>query len=129
MDENWVEFDERRVVRGEEHHLTLNDDGEFMMNRCLYEDLGSPEAVTLHFDSVNDRIGIRRADKRLPNAIRVRRFLDSGGRVVRSRSFMNKWDIRLDGTYCFPQASIENGMLILPLITRYRVTRPRRRRQ
>ncbi len=127
MDENWVEFDERRPVRGDEYHLTLNDRGEFMMNRCLYEGLGSPEAVTLHFDSANDRIGLRKADKRLPNAVLVRKFLDSGGRVVRSKSFMGKWDIRLGGTYCFPQSTIENGMLILPLATRYHVSSPRRK--
>ena len=49
----------------------------------------------------------------------------SGTRIIRARIFTTKWNIRLDGTFCFPDPKIENGMLLLPLNTRFNVSRPR----
>jgi hypothetical protein len=126
MDGNWVEFDERQQRITSEHYVTLNSRGEFMINSALYEAMDHPEAVTLHYDTDHDRIGLQKADKRLPNAFQVRKRTDRGGYTVRSRRFLTKWDIRLTGTYSFPDSRIEEGMLILPLTTRFNVSKKRR---
>lgn len=127
MEFNWIEFDQRPQRKSPGYHITLNSNAEFLMNRRLFEDLDRPEAVTLYFDPDNDLIGMRKADLGLPNAFGVTERGKCGGRMVRATLFVRKWDIRLTGTYCFPDTRIQDGMLIVPLKTRLNVSRKRRR--
>jgi hypothetical protein len=94
------------------------------MNAMLFEAMERPEAVTLHFDPRHDAIGMRKVNIGLRNAFAVRERR-SGGRTVRARSFIKKWDIRLTGTYSFPDPKIDDGMLVLDLNSRFNVSRHR----
>lgn len=125
-DENWIEFERRQHGPSSEYYISLNDAGEFRMNYPLFEKFGRPAAVTLHFDPNNNRIGMRRAEPGRANALRVNTRRDSGW-VVRSRVFLREWDIRLGGTYFFPDLQIKDDMLILPLDTRFSSSLKRRR--
>lgn len=127
MDGNWIEFDERQTGRTDGYYITLNGDGEFLMNRLLFEGMERPEAVTLYFDPDKDRIGMRKADRGLANAFNVRSTGRSDGRIIRARVFSKKWDIRLTGTFSFPEPKIEDGMLVLHLNSRFNVSRQRQR--
>lgn len=122
MEHDWIEFDERQRRGTDGYYATLNGEGSFVINRLLFEAMEQPEAVTLHFDPKNDCIGMRKANTGLQNAFCVRERR-SGGRIVRARGFIKKWDIRLTGTYSFPDPKIDDGMLILPLNSRFNVSR------
>ena len=126
MDDDWIEFERRQHGATSEYYISLNDTGEFRMNAPLYEKFGRPEAVTLHFDPNSNRIGMRRSEPGRANALRVRNRRDSGW-VVRSRVFLREWDIRLGGTYFFPDLQIKDDMLVLPLNTRFNASLKRRR--
>ncbi len=121
----WIVFDQRQEGPSHKKDITLNSEGEFWMNRQLFEEIGRPEAVTLHFDPESNRIGMQKSDPDLVNSLRVR-IHRSGRWAVRSRAFLRKWDIQLTGTYFFPDLQIENDMLILPLNTRFNVSRKQR---
>ena len=99
--------------------------GEFWINEQLFEKFGRPEAVTLHFDPDDNRIGLQRSEAKRANAIRVRER--QGAWAVRSLQFLRKWEIRLGGTYFFPDLQIEDDMLVLPLNTRFNVSHKQRR--
>ena len=125
MTGNWKEFERRQHGPSDAGYLSLNDQGEFFMNELLFEQFGRPEVVTLHFDTDNNRIGIRKTEARRVNALRVCRR--KGSWVVRSRAFMREWNIQLNGTYCFPDLHFDEDMLILPLDTRFNSSLKRRR--
>ena len=126
MAPNFIEFDGRQRRRTGGYYITLNGKGEFLINRPLFDGMEQPEAVLFYFDPDTDTIGMRKADLRQPNSFAIRLNNPSGTRIIRARIFTTKWDIRLDGTFCFPDPQIENGMLLLPLNTRLNVSRPRR---
>jgi hypothetical protein len=125
MKDDWIEFEERQHGPNGENYISLNGHGEFWMNNMLFEKFGRPEAVTLHFAPNSNRIGMRKAEASLVNAIRVRERQSSGW-AVRSRAFIRKWEIKLNGTYIFPDLQIEDDMLVLPLDTRFNVSYKKR---
>ncbi len=122
MDYNWIEFNEKQSRGMDGYYITLNGNGDFVMNRLLYEAMDQPEAVTLHYDTRSDSVGMRKANIGLQNAfaVRARKY---GGRIVRARLFIKKWDLRLTGTYSLPDPKIDDGMLILSLNSRFNVSR------
>ena len=122
----WIVFEQRQEGPSHKSDISLNSAGEFWMNKLLFEKIGRPEAVLLHFDPDENRIGMQKADPNLINALRVR-YHKSRRWAVRSRAFLRKWDIQLSGTYYFPDLQIEDDMLVLPLNTRFNVSRKQRR--
>ena len=126
MARKWIEFEQRQHGPNGGDYISLNGFGEFWINNVVFEKIGRPEAVTLHFDPESNSIGMQRSEANRINALRVRKR-ESGAWGVRSLAFMRKWDIRLTGTYLFPEPQIEDDMLVLPLNTRFSVTRNRRR--
>jgi hypothetical protein len=127
MGTRWIEFDERQRRRSEGYFITLNGAGEFLMNRSLFEGMGQPAAVTLYFDPGSSLIGLRKADPNLPNAFAVRERGKCGGRLIRASTFARKWNIRLNGTFSFPEPKFDDDILVLPLKGRFNVSRRRNR--
>ena len=116
MARDWIEFDEgpEKAAAGE-IYASMNKEGEILVNGPAYDEMGSPEAVTLLFDPATDTIGLRPASRRMPNAFLVRKKGDSGHRRIGAKRFAKKYEISLDGTVRFRNAAVEDGILVLSL--------------
>ncbi|MBK9214065.1 MAG: hypothetical protein IPM59_00465 [Chloracidobacterium sp.] len=118
---NWVEFTEAPVRESsrDKIYASLNERGNFLLNRKGYDELERPAAVVLLIDVQRSAIGIRPAAPGAVNAIKVRKKGIADNWLVHAWRFVRKHDIRIKGTVKFPTARIEHGVLILEL--KYRV--------
>src|SRR5262249_37185560 len=92
--ENWEEF-----TAGENGpltkrvYVTLANNGGRRLNRQAYEAFGSPEAVTLHFETRGQKIGLRPCPPSAPNAFRLT-ILKGHSRIVRLIPFLRNYGIK-----------------------------------
>src|SRR5437867_1878032 len=115
MDENWIEFEEGPASPRDRMIVSMNRHGSIMLNGVAMTELNRPEAVTLHFDNINDRIGIRPVSPLMPNAFSM--WMDKrypSGRIA-ARSFAARHEIKLDYTVRFLGPEMRNDMLIVSL--------------
>ena len=81
----------------------------------------------LKWDAATDTIGIRPVPPNTVNAFQLYPTNRSGAYRFHAMRFLIKYDTRLEYTVRFPNAAIENGVLVLELATRvrsYRAVRP-----
>ncbi len=127
MGRNWDEFgDGPTGTKRGATYVSMNQAGEIVMNRLIFEQLERPEAVILLFDHETDTIGVRPTSPLMPNAFPVMEKGNCGHRRIRARGFVRKHDIRLDGTVRFRTAAVEDGILVLDLRQMAKINRGRR---
>ena len=116
MTRNWVEFDEGpKATSRDSKYVSINQDGEILMNRHTYHELNEPAAVVILFDSGTYTIGLRPASPLTPNAFPIRQKGKHGNRQVAVRPFVERHELKLNGTARFLTPEIEEGILVLEL--------------
>ncbi|MBK8466507.1 MAG: hypothetical protein IPL32_11805 [Chloracidobacterium sp.] len=124
MERKWIEFEgsSDRHTTGQ-LYASLNQKGQILVNSHTYDQMETPEAVTLLYEPETETIGLRPASPLMPNAFPFRKNGVSGHRLIFARRFAKKHDIRVDHTISFYMAEIEKGILVLSL--RHTVRAPR----
>src|SRR3954462_13505000 len=99
-------------------YVTLTRYGEIRLGIKTYQKLGEPKAVTLYFDSTNQRFGLKPTHLAARNASPVRPKGTPGGRRIAILGVMRDKQIDLPETVQFYDAEInDEGILILDLRT------------
>ena len=99
-------------------YVTMNPTGDIVMSRVTYEQMGSPKAFLILFDTVNNRIGLKPATLSTRNAYPARVINRAGAKMVRGHRLTREYRIDLPQTVRFYDADIdEDGVLILDLRT------------
>ncbi|MBP9665265.1 MAG: hypothetical protein KBD94_11635 [Pyrinomonadaceae bacterium] len=116
MNRRWIEYSDgpANIIRPDQIYVSLSRRGEILINRKCFEEMERPEAVTLMFDSDTNTIGLRPAPADADSSFRMCEAR-CGARVVSSRGFIRKHNIRLSTKVRFPTARIEHGVLVLEL--------------
>jgi len=105
-------------------HVTLNKKNTILLCGNIYEDLGSPKAVALYFDKMNNLIGLCPTSPDRKNAFPVIAQGHGRHRLIRATPFCKHHKIRVERTVVFPDAQIDDeGLLRLDLQTSYEVVR------
>ena len=99
-------------------YVTLSSKGVINLNRATHEKMGSPEAVTVYFDSTNNRIGLKSTSPSMRNAFPLGTRGKRGGRRVFVGSVMRQFRIDVPLTIQFFDANFDDeGILVLDLRT------------
>lgn len=94
-------------------HVTISPAHLILLNRNIYNTLGKPAAVHLHYSRTRDIIALEPASSRLPETFPV---LPTGhGWRVNAAPFCRHFGIRIDTTLKFTRAEIVEGVLHLKL--------------
>lgn len=94
-------------------HVTMNRKGGIAMSRRTYERFGSPKAVLVLFDEVNNRIGLKPAAPGTRNAHPVNvANTKTGSKIVRCYRLIVEARIDLPATVEFPDADITAERLL-----------------
>ncbi|HMT06444.1 MAG TPA: hypothetical protein PKA82_00465 [Pyrinomonadaceae bacterium] len=119
MKANWKELPRGEVVgQWVAVYVTLNREGWIVMNKQAFKKVGAPEAFTILFDDVNNRIGLKPTYKSMRNAYPVGPAGRHGGKVVRAFRLLTEYGIDLPETIQFQDVEIDNdGIMILDLRT------------
>lgn len=117
MRPNWKEVPRGDVVgQWAAHYVTLNRKGQIVMSRKTFERAGGPEAFTILFDDVNNRIGLKAAHKSTKNAYPVGPAGRHGGKMVRAFRLIQEFGIILSETIQFQNIEFdEDDIMILDL--------------
>jgi len=108
----------KRSLRWATLYVTINYKGEIMFSRPTFEKMGEPKAVSLLFDLVNNRIGLKPTVPGMRNAVHVGIRGKFGGRVVRACPLLAEFKLSFPDTLRFYDAEIDDdGILILDLRT------------
>jgi hypothetical protein len=95
-------------------HVTLNPKGKIYLNKNAYREMGRPEAVTLHYNRLRDRIGIAPANPSLDEAFPVQ--ATGNYFSIYAGPFCLHFGIRLPTTEKFVRPEIgDNGAVSLDL--------------
>lgn len=95
-------------------YATVNPKGAIVIGRAAFERMGSPEAFLVMFDPIRQLLGLRAATG-VENAYPARKWGGSGAKVVRAHRMLKEFGIRPKDTLEFPDARIDDGVLILDL--------------
>ena len=117
MKREWQEFfgsaNERLRTRV---RVTLNARGVLLLNRCAFEAIGSPGAVTLLYDAHDRTIGLREVDPAAPNAFPVKRKDTFHNYTVHTSPLCKHYRLFPTRTVRFNKPEIDNqGVLVLEL--------------
>lgn len=113
----WEVFEDGPITPPEERlHASLNRRNDLLLNRNILERLGSPEAVLLMFDRLNEIIGVNPAPPTLPNAFPLKSVTRGRHRIIHATPFCKRFGIRVDATTTFLTPEIDqDGVLRLDL--------------
>ena len=117
MKADWIEVSRGDVApRWAGYYASMNRKGQIAFNRVTHERMGSPEAVNILYDRVNNRIGLKPTSRAMRNAYPLIRWSNCGGRMVRALRVMTEFGIELPATVEFREVEIDqDGILILDL--------------
>ncbi len=87
------EFDKRAAVASKSPFVTIQRKGIFSMNQAAYLLMGSPEAVTLMFDSEERLVGFKPTTTSSPRAFPVRPQQNGVTYVVTGQAFSKHYGI------------------------------------
>ena len=119
MRANWKEV-QTDTERGKwaAMRVTLNARGDLAMSAVTWERMGSPAAFVVLFDGVNNRIGLKPAERTTRNAFRCSQRGRYGAKVLRVYRLIVDHRIDLTETLeFFNPARDEDGILVLDLRT------------
>src|SRR5262245_50054377 len=106
------------VQTAEQVHVTINKFGHFFLNRHALHALGSPDAVTLMFDSRRQIIGIIPSARPRTTSYPLKRKdpRSSNGRCINAMNFCKHYSIRPTETLAFTSPEVnKDGILVLNL--------------
>lgn len=110
----WVEFGASPPPRnGRRMYVSVNHNGIIAMNRLAFEELGSPEAVTMHYDIDHLSVGLKSCALTARNAFPVAQRGTSGTHIIWAKAFMKANQIFMSRTFRFLTPVIEEGYLVL----------------
>ena len=97
--------------------VTMDVRNVIFLSMSVVEMLGSPAAVTFHYDPHKQIIGLTPADPRRPNAFPLRQSDRFRVRLIQARPFCKHFDIKVLRTISFNTIEIdsETGALLLNL--------------
>ena len=117
MYKRWVEFRGKANKReNDAAHVTLNRRGALSMNNIAFESIGSPDAVTLHYDKNNGFVGLLPCEAEKENAFPVSHKNKGRLHIVYGIPFFKHNKIAPEQTIAFNKpAPDEGGYLVLDL--------------
>lgn len=129
MQRRWIDFEDGpdSVDKGEVY-VTLNKQGELLVNRIGHEALGRPEYVRLKYDKYDRAIGLQRVPRDTPGAFPVKPKGRCGHHVIRAKPLCRRWEIEIADTVRFLEPTLEEGILVLSLKKLKNARRGRRAR-
>ena len=109
--------------KSERVHVSINEHGRIILNERIYEAIGKPEAVYLHFSRTRDVIALEPTRLRMPAAFPV--FRNRAAYRINAAPFCRHFGIRIEGTERFtaPSHSSDGRALMLSLRDTVRITR------
>lgn len=127
MTRKWIDFEGSPNRAGQNKaRVSLNNRGVLLLNQRAYRSLGTPGAVTLHYDESERVIGLRPVDPRKRCSFPVKQKDKERYRVIYISPFCSHFNIRLDRTVIFNDVAIDNdGVMTLPLDTATAILRSR----
>lgn len=96
---------------------SINPEGAITFDLDTFKQMGEPLAVLLLFEESTRTIGLKPSDPDVKNAVIVRARHKVSNKVVRSKPFLEKNGVHLEGTIRIPYPRVEDGVLILDLRT------------
>ena len=121
MRPNWKECPRGDIEPqyADQFSVTMNKKGNIVMSRRTCQNMGSPKAFVLLFDTVNSRIGLKPAALATRNAYPVRTAnRKSGSKLIRGHRLTKEFRITIPETLRFYDADTDqDGILILDLRT------------
>lgn len=122
----WTEFEGRPNRTDKKHaRVSLNQKGMFLLNRFVFEAMGSPSAVTLLYDEHEHIVGLRPCDPTRANAFPVKRKDRYHNRVVHASPFCRHFRLTPEGTVVFNRPDMHDRILMLNMRDTSRVGRGR----
>ena len=123
LDREWEKFTGGPNLPNRDRiHITINKTGLIYINGNGHRMLGRPEAVQLFFNRSEDKIAVKPAHSRLPDAFPLKE--KSGYYLVHSAPFCRHFGIKLTTTEKFVRPDIDDeGILHLDLSTTVTVKR------
>ena len=97
-------------------HVTLNKKCTMLLNKNIFEKLGSPKLVVMLFDKANSIIGLNPVGPGVPHAFKLAPICKGLGRHIFLSPFCRHYGIRPDRTLSFVNPEIDDdGVLRLNL--------------
>ena len=97
-------------------YVTLNPKGVFTLTRRTWERFGSPKAVHIMFDDVNNIVFLKPCSPAIKDAYPFTHLKQSGARRLSAFRLMTEFGIKIKETVQFYDAEIDHdGMLVLDL--------------
>lgn len=118
VEREWEECPrEARDSRWATMYVTLNPEGDIVMNRATHKATGSPDSYVLLYDRQAGVIGMKAASSSVhKNAYPARPRGHHGGRRVRGYRLCREFGIRVGRTVRFPRCRLDkDGVLLLEL--------------
>ena len=120
MRSNWKQVERIAEYRGFARGMlvSLSKPGELYLNVAAHKSIGTPEAVEIYFDSINNRFGLKPSRLTTRNAFPLRNYGPSNGRVVRMNQVLRSYKIDLPATIQFSDIEVDDdNILVLDLRT------------
>jgi hypothetical protein len=105
---------------GERVYVSINKRGEIAMNAAAFRRIGQPATVTLLYDDVHKRIGVKFPVPLDRNFFPVRRYgRDQQMRIVRAGRLLKQFNLKITQTLIYKNCPLQNlnghPMLVLSL--------------
>jgi hypothetical protein len=117
MIKRWTKFEgSPNGMRRGEPRVTMHKVKTILLNKVMFEAIGSPAAVEMYFDAPRNMIGLKPADKNLRSAFPVKPKGNGTHRLIAAGAFCTHFGIKVEGTILFQRPFIDrDGTLELDL--------------
>jgi hypothetical protein len=118
VESNWERFGSKCHEPTRSYlRVSLNKRGIILLNTFAVDKLGNPQAVIMHYDRTNSRIGLEPAEPSVQESFLVTRRRGRAYGKICANAFCKYFRIKTHGTMIFEDAYIDdnNKMLILDL--------------
>ena len=116
MNASWAVLPRGDSARWSGMYVTLNRVGKLALSRTTHERFGSPDAVLILYDPLNQRLALRPVSPETPNAYPIRKYQNNGGRIIRAYRLLTEFGIQPQETIQFEEPKIDgDGQLVLDL--------------
>lgn len=118
MQYNWQDFEDGQPYgTANRVHVTINQEGKIFFNKLAVAALGSPDGVSLMYDSRQSVIGVKASPLNQRSSYLLRKKQKKyGGLVITAKNFCKRFGIYPTETLAFTAAEVDkDGILILDL--------------
>lgn len=103
-------------MRRGEPRVTMHAAKTILLNKIIFEAIGSPKAVEMYFDLTRNVIGLKPADKNLRSAFPVKPKGNGSHRLIAAGAFCTHFGIKVESTILFLRPFLDrDGTLELDL--------------